>query len=250
MKFDGEKKYIGSCCGNSFVIFDCRNIELDKQDKIDLSSKDITEYKVDSALFINNTEDLDISIEIFEKDGSESEFCGNGIILIANFLGLNSRTVKMRAGAVYVEGNAEKQAILMDTKLSTLEKLGEKNCLFIKMGEPHVIYLTYDLNKFDLIKTGKDLQKNYPNGVNVNAIQKIDGLHYLIRTYERGVLAETKSCGTGSLSSYIAISHFDNKDYQEQIEFESVGGNHWVSKTGNMLRLETLKKYCRIKALY
>jgi len=68
---------------------------------------------------------------------------------------------------------------------------------------------------------------------------------YLIKTYERGVFAETKSCGTGSLSAYVAISRLNNKLCEKPIEFKSVGGSHWVSKDKNMLKLETLKRFCK-----
>lgn len=243
-----EKKYIGSCCGNSFVVLDGRNIELDKRLKADFASKNIVKFGVDSALFIGNAKGFNISMEIFEKDGSESESCGNGIILIAYLLGLNKGMVKMKNGTATLEGDSEKQAILMNAKLSHIEEIGgRRDRLFVKMGEPHTIYLVNDLNKFDLVKIGKNLQKNYLGGINVDAIQRISEFHYLIRTYERGVLAETKSCGTGSLSSYIAISYFNDKIYEKPIEFKSAGGSHWVSKNKNMLKLEALKKFCEIR---
>lgn len=244
------KKYLGSCCGNSFIILDCRNIKLDKQSKAAFSVKNIVKYGVDSALFIENAEGFDISVEIFEKDGSESDSCGNGIILIAYFLGLNKGKIKMKGGFFIVEGDSEKQTISTDIKLSDIKEIDtEKKCLFVIVGEPHIVYLVDDLNKFDLTTVGKNLQKNYSKGVNVDAIQKIDESSYLIRTYERGVFSETKSCGTGSLSSYLAISHFHDKLYEAPIEFKSVGGIHWVSKNEDILKLETLKKFCEIKTL-
>lgn len=245
------KKYIGSCCGNSFIVLDCRNIEIDKQSKIDFSSKNIAKYGVDSALFINSVKGFDISLEIFEKDGSESESCGNGIILVSWFLGMNKGTIKLKNTDVVVKSSLGKQALLMNIKfLHTEEVAGEKNCLFIKVGEPHIIYLVDDLNEVDLIKVGERLQKKYLGGVNVDVIQKINEFRYLIKTYERGVFAETKSCGTGSLASYVAISHLNDKIYKDPIEFKSRGGSHWVSRSGKMLQLKTLKKFCEIKELH
>lgn len=243
-----EKKiYIGSCCGNRFLVLDCRNFEFDKKSKTKFASENIPKYDVDSALFVEEAEGFDFSMEIFEKDGSQSESCGNGMILIGSWLGLNKGVVKTKGGTVGIEGNSEKQAILMGTKFSQIKKLGEKeDCIFIKMGEPHVIFLVDDLEEFNLMKMGKKLQKKYPEGVNVDAIQRIDEFHYKISTYERGVFAETKSCGTGALASYLAVCHFCGKIYKEPIEFKSAGGSHWVSRTNNMLKLETLKKFCKI----
>lgn len=250
IKQNKGKTYIGDCCGNSFVILDCRDIELSRQAKVDFASKNIIKHGVDSALFLKKSKNFDVFMEIFEKDGSESDSCGNGTILIAYLLGMNSGKVEMIDNGAMISGDSEKQAILMSIRFSDLEKLNsEDNCLFIRMGEPHIIYLVDDLKKFDLIKIGKRLQQNYPEGVNVNAIQKVNDFCYLIKTYERGVFAETKSCGTGSLSAYLAVSYFSNKLHEKPIEFKSIGGSHWVSREKNMLKLETLKKSCKIKSL-
>lgn len=250
MKIDEENKYIGDCCGNNFIILDCRNLNLNKQSKSDFAVENIDKYKVDSALFINNSKSMDVFMEIFERDGSESESCGNGTILVAYLLGLDNGIIEMKDNAALVLGDHEKLAIAMNIKFSHIENLynGGK-CLFVKMGEPHIIYLVDDIEKFNLADVGNKLQKKYPEGVNVDAIQKINDCYYLIKTYERGVFAITKSCGTGSLSAYLAIYQFDGKISKEPIEFKSAGGSHWVSKNKNMLKLETLKKFCKIKNL-
>ena len=251
MNKNKEKKYIGSCCGNSFIIFDYRNPGfLSKQEKANFALRNVVKYKVDSALFLEKSNGMDVSMRIFEKDGSESESCGNGTILIAHLLGLNNGMIEIKDNAAKVVGDSERQAIFMTTKFSHAEEIGDGGkCLFVKMGEPHIIFLVDDLENFDLVKTGEELQKGYPEGVNVDAIQKIDEHCYLIKTYERGVFALTKSCGTGSLSAYIAISQFDGRIYEEPIEFKSAGGSHWVSRDKNMLKLETLKKFCKIESL-
>jgi diaminopimelate epimerase len=93
------------------------------------------------------------------------------------------------------------------------------------------------------------VQEKYPGGVNIDAVQKIDEFHYLIRTYERGVFAETKSCGTGSLSSYFAICFINDKMNQQSMDFKSAGGDHWVSMEKNILSLEVLKEFCHVESL-
>jgi diaminopimelate epimerase len=196
------KKYIGSCCGNSFIISDCRNTKLEKKSKADFASKNIEKFGVDSALFLEKSNGFDVLLRIFEKDGSESESCGNGTLLIGYFLGMSKGKIEMRDNGALVANNSKRQSISMNMKFSYIKKIrGKKDCIFVKMGEPHIIYLVRDIKKFDLVGIGKKQQKKYPEGINVDAIQKINDHKYLIRTYERGVFAETKSCGTGSLSS-------------------------------------------------
>lgn len=244
------KKYIGSCCGNSFIILDCRGVNLNKQEKIDYSVKNIIKNGVDSALFIESAEGYDVAIEIFEKDGSESNSCGNGIVLVTYLLELNHGKIKTDGGVFVIEGSANRQALLTNASMAAVKKVASENrCLFVTIGEPHAICLVDDLNEFDLITAGERMQKDYPGGVNVDMLQRVDDRHYLIRTYERGVFGETKSCGTGSMSSFVAVSHFFGKENEKSIEFKSAGGSHWVSKVGDNLRLETLKKFCEIKNL-
>ncbi|MEI6587584.1 MAG: hypothetical protein WCO05_01400 [Candidatus Moraniibacteriota bacterium] len=249
MKFDKNKKYIGSCCGNSFVILDCRDNDVDRQSKIIFAMENIVRYSVDSALFLCKSKDMDVFMKIFEKDGSESDSCGNGTILIAYLLGFKEGRIEMKDNAAISLGDAEKQSILMNIKFSRIEELDEEGCLFVRMGEPHVIRLVDDLDKFDLVDFGRRIQKKYPSGVNVDVIQKLNEFSYRIKTYERGVFSETDSCGTGSLASYLAISHFSGKIYKEPVEFKSVGGSHWVSRNENMLKLEVFKKFCKIELL-
>lgn len=232
------------------MLLDCRDGELTKQFKSEFAQKNIVHYGVDSALFIEKSRKFDFLMEIFEKDGSESESCGNGTILIAHLLGLNHGKVEMKNNFAIVSDDSSKQAISMSMKFSDIEKVnGEQNCVFVKMGEPHIISLVDDVENFDFVRAGERLQKKYPRGVNVNAIQKVNDFSYIIRTYERGVFAETQSCGTGSLSSYLAVSCFNAGSCGEAIEFRSAGGSHWVSRNDDNLKLETLKKYCRFEAI-
>lgn len=245
-----NKMFIGSCCGNSFVIVDSFDGELDRKTKVEFSKKNIVRYGVDSALFLNKSNGLDVYMEVFEKDGSESDSCGNGTITTAYLLGLNEGILEMKGGVALISGDSEKLGISMNTKLSLVKGVqGEKKCIFVKMGEPHVIYLVDDIHDFDLLSVGKRMQEKYPAGVNVDALQKTSDDHYLMRTYERGVFAETESCGTGSLSAYVALSYFDDKLHTAPVEFKSAGGSHWVSRNGNMVKLEALRISCKLEEI-
>lgn len=243
-----RKVFIGSCCGNNFVIVDSFGDELNRQSKIEFAKKNIMKYGVDSALFLSKSNGLDLFMEVFERDGSESDSCGNGVIVAANLLGLNNGIVEMKGNVALISNGSEKLGMSMNVKLSSKRKISKK-CVFVKIGEPHIIYLVDDIYKFELLKVGEKMQKEYYDGVNVDVIQKINDNCYLIRTYERGVFRETKSCGTGSLSSYIAISYFNDKLHTTPIEFKSPGGSHWVSKDKNMLKLEVLKTSCEVKEI-
>lgn len=243
-----RRVFIGSCCGNNFVIMESFVDELNRQFKIEFAKKNIVKYEVDSALFLGKSNGLDLFMEVFEKDGSESDSCGNGVIVAANLLGVNNRIVEMKGNVALISNGSEKLGMSMNVKLSSIRRLGKK-CVFVKIGEPHIIYLVDDIYKFDLLKVGEEAQKKYYDGVNVDVIQRINDNCYLIKTYERGVFRETKSCGTGSLSAYLAISYFSENLGVAPIEFKSAGGSHWISRDKNMLKLEVLKESCEIKEI-
>ena len=71
---------------------------------------------------------------------------------------------------------------------------------------PHAILLVSHLERADLPTLGPIIRFHrtfHPAGSNVNLV-RIDGPHRIsIRTYERGVEAETLACGTGAVASAI-----------------------------------------------
>ncbi|MBI5632353.1 MAG: hypothetical protein HZA15_02600 [Nitrospirae bacterium] len=244
------KMHIGSCCGNSFLIMDCRHRRLGREGKIDIATKELSKYGVDSLLILEGSGTDSLFVEIFERDGSESESCGNGAHAISNLLGLNDCTIGMKGGKVHAVSNGKRQSIRINISASEIREVNDTgDCLFVKVGEPHLIYFVDNVFDWNLFEIGSRLQSVYPEGINVNAIEKIKDFCYAIRTFERGVLSETKSCGTGSLSAYRAIAHVDNSLNGESIELRSAGGTHWVSRHGDVLQLEVLKEHCEIRCL-
>ena len=75
---------------------------------------------------------------------------------------------------------------------------------FVNSGVPHVVMPVEDLQGEDVARSGAAIRyhKDFaPKGTNANFI-KITGPSALsIRTYERGVEAETLACGTGMVAA-------------------------------------------------
>jgi diaminopimelate epimerase len=63
-----------------------------------------------------------------------------------------------------------------------------------------------DLEEIDVLTTGRELRVHRefrPEGANVNFVKPLGKNAIAIRTYERGVEAETLACGTGSIASAV-----------------------------------------------
>jgi len=81
------------------------------------------------------------------------------------------------------------------------------------VGVPHyVIFLKDDLWSQDIVPLGRAIREHaelQPKGANVNFVVVRDTHSIDVRTYERGVEAETLSCGSGVVAAVSACALFD-----------------------------------------
>jgi len=69
--------------------------------------------------------------------------------------------------------------------------------------------LVEDLDRVDVHKLGAALRHHHhfqPRGTNVNFVRQLGPQNLAIRTYERGVEAETLACGTGVAASALTVA--------------------------------------------
>ena len=74
---------------------------------------------------------------------------------------------------------------------------------FVNSGVPHVVIEVEDISQVDLPVLGAAVRYHpefQPKGTNVNIIQVTGDNRLSVRTYERGVEAETLACGTGMVA--------------------------------------------------
>ncbi len=202
--------------GNDFVVIDNRKgiIKNRKSTAITLCDRKFG-VGADGILLVEDSEKTDFRMRIFNSDGSEAEMCGNGLRCIVRFVSGNvyrkkSFLVETKAGVL--EGFVEKgQNIRVQLNVSGGAKLNIKIPLgkttltghFINTGVPHTVIVADDMEKIELEKAGPLVRYHKlfaPKGTNVDWIRIVDKKHIKIRTYERGVEAETLSCGTGSVA--------------------------------------------------
>lgn len=230
-------KYQGT--GNDFIMVDNRNMEFPKnEDAIANLCDRRFGIGADGLILLELCEDAVFQMVYFNSDGKESSFCGNGgrcITAFAREMGLIEELREIRFRAKDGLHWAKIEGGLIHLGMSQVEKVEiAGNGFFVNTGSPHFVQWVDNLDKMDVQTEGASIRYSdtYRQvGVNVNFVEQLNG-RIKVRTYERGVEAETLSCGTGvTAAALVASLH----GYSSPVKIETPGGHLEVrfKKSGN-----------------
>jgi diaminopimelate epimerase len=220
--------------GNDFILIDNRERVVDPKRAMKLSAK-VCAHRMsvggDGLILIERSRRADFRWRLFNADGSEAEFSGNGARCAARFAFLKRIAPKrMRfetlAGLIEAEmvprslkGGAKPLLDQVKIRFPNPKDLrlnlrvaldgAERDAHFIDTGVPHCVYVVDDPDRLDVVGIGRPTRHHslfQPAGANVNFISVLDPHRIRIRTYERGVEDETLACGTGSIASALIAS--------------------------------------------
>ncbi|MFM7055052.1 MAG: diaminopimelate epimerase [Bacteroidota bacterium] len=239
---------------NDFVVLDGRNTAIPELtiELVQLLCNRRSGIGADGVILLKEQPN-GLRMVYFNSDGKEGSMCGNGgrcFAAFARMLGLAGEQVDFEAydgphrAFVLSSHNNHYTVQLEMTDVTGVEKL--KDCMVLDTGSPHYITFVDDLDAVDVFNAGKSVrysERFAKDGINVNFVQPTsEALH--IRTYERGVEAETMACGTGSVAAAIAayesglVSSNNNiiihtRGGQLQVSFDKKdGAYHQVTLTG------------------
>ena len=183
----------------------------------------------DGLIKIDRSNDLDFGIDYYNSDGSKS-FCGNGArcsLAFFNYLNSsNNGEFEFEAIDGVHKGSVRELVALDMSDVSSIEKEG--NNYILNTGSPHYVSFVTSVSDLDVDKLGKVIRYSEPfneKGINVNFAEEKGANTLYVRTYERGVEAETLSCGTGVTAA--ALAYFLKKDYIGKCvtDIQTLGGN-------------------------
>jgi diaminopimelate epimerase len=101
----------------------------------------------------------------------------------------------------------------------------------VDMGNPHAVAFVDHLADAGPLLTEPIYDANtYPNGVNIEFVQRIDDRHVAMRVHERGS-GETRSCGTGACAVMVAAALEDGRGPGETYVVDLPGGSLTVEWT-------------------
>ena len=214
--------YKMSGSGNDFVFVDGRYSSVQdwtKEQIAELCARG-TGVGADGLVFVGPGSAPDaVRMVYYNSDGSHAAMCGNAALCstrLAAHLGMAGKTMRLETDAgVYesrVNGAQDRAELHLAPvvepkevpKLGLSAESGEKRAALGVVGVPHLVVLVDDVEKLDLMGRGKALRGDKAlgaPGANVNFISPGDGGRWRMRTYERGVEAETLACGTGAVTA-------------------------------------------------
>lgn len=148
----------------------------------------------------------------YNSDGAESTMCGNGgrcVVAYAAALGLASSETTFEAidGVHQATLHADAMVNLHMVDVEEIKTYPEG--YFVHTGSPHFVVCVPDPAAVDVAKEGKFWRHHErfgSGGTNVNFISLLDDGTLRIRTFERGVEAETLACGTGNVAAAL-VAH-------------------------------------------
>jgi len=203
--------------GNDFVLVDdlaCKFPSGDKEWMASISSRR-TGIGCEGIILIQKSAKADFKMRFFNPDGGEADMCGNGarcVARLAHELGVapQAMSIDTRAGLLKAEVGGDMVRLHMtvpkDWRMNKVLLLGKKKLKygFVNSGVPHVVVETGKLDEVDVATTGAAIRYHAdfaPAGTNANFISVTGPRSLRVRTYERGVEAETLACGTGIVAS-------------------------------------------------
>jgi len=167
---------------------------------------------------------IDFRWRFYNADGSEAEMCGNGGRCAARFAFLQGiapahLTFETLAGIIQAEvkgrrvklGLSQPHSLQLHLEIPVGSEIWHGH--FINTGVPHVVIPVADLAVVPVAEVGRAIRFHplfQPAGTNVNFISMLGSQEIAIRTYERGVEAETLACGTGSVAAALIAAALHN----------------------------------------
>ena len=216
-----------SGAGNDFVVVDNRSKKIRNGSR---AARILCDRRwgvgADGLLLLEKSRKADYRMMYFNADGSYGGMCGNGGRCIARYAvlhGIAPRKHQFEAlKYIYVASVRGTEIDLSmkdpcELQLHKRIRVGGKtvSASFVDTGSPHVVVPCNALGRqetlksIDVVGSGREIRYHAafkPSGTNVNFVERMKDNSIRIRTYERGVEAETMACGTGSIASAIVAS--------------------------------------------
>ncbi len=184
-----------------------------------------TGFGADGVIMLESSADHAFRMVYFNPDGSGSMMCGNGgrcIVAFAADLGLicAGQRVSFEApdgihkAEITAEDYPARTVRLSMRPVKGIRVYPEERSCFLDTGARHLVKFVEGLDDYPVSSEGKRLRcdpRFAPDGTNVDFVETLlareGGAALRLRTFEKGVEAETLACGTGIVAAALAAFH-------------------------------------------
>ena len=220
------RQYHGT--GNSFAVVESDALETGRAAFAEATCEALG---VDGVLFLSIDEGpspTTIDFRLFQPDGSTAAMCGNGARVAARWgqeqtgdsvfrldTGAGPRRAEVAEEAITVEMGEptfEPAGIPMEAEEPMVDEPFEGlPVTAVNTGVPHAVAFLHAIDDLDLAAAAQPIRyaDRFPEGTNVTVAEAAGSAAFRQRTYERGVEAETQSCGTGAVAIVSAAVRLD-----------------------------------------
>lgn len=251
-------------CGNDYIYIDGFQYDIKSPGELSKKLSD-RHFSVggDGVIIIGPSDKADAFMHMYNADGSEGKMCGNGVRCTAKFVHDNFLpdkdviNIETLSGVKKIELKKENEVVTGGTvdmgkaefdcaKIPALfedggvqKSLYIDNCEYkvvpVSMGNPHAVIFMgddFDLDGFDIAKTGPKFEKNpaFPEGVNTEFVKVISPDTFKMRVWERGS-GETLACGTGACAVGSAAVKMGIADEGKDLKVILPGGELIINYT-------------------
>lgn len=165
----------------------------------------------EGLLLMQSSTRAHVRMRFFNPDGAEASMCGNGarcIARLAHDLGAAPSSMHIETAAGILAADVLSDVVRLqlptptDCRCHQTLALSDQNIRYhaIHTGVPHAVIETQALDGLDISTIGAAIRHHpafAPEGTNVDFMAITGPQALRVRTYERGVEAETPACGTG-----------------------------------------------------
>lgn len=228
--------------GNDFIVLDNRFLHFSPGELSEIARRYCPRrfgVGADGLLALDRPErpDTDYRMRYHNPDGSLAGLCGNGARCLARFAreaGLTGDPLVFDAEAgeyhAVVATGAEEPVRLYvqparDMRAVRLPEGGYGH--YVWTGTHHAVVFVDDVDSTDLERLAPPLRWDpqfAPEGTNVDFVEPVSPDAIRVRTFEKGVEAETLACGTGALASAV-VARLAGRVSADRIQVQARGGS-------------------------
>ena len=235
---DGLEFWKMSGSGNDFILIDDRRGSMTSEGWSRIAERICrrgTSVGADGMIIVQASQSVDFSWIFLNADGSEAEMCGNGARCVARFAflkGFAGEDLCFSGRAGIINARIRGATVRVDMPDPTGPRAeagltvdgGDFLVNDMDTGVPHAVIFMPSTDAVDVESIGQQIRwnKRYePQGTNVDFVEVSGGRSLRLRTFERGVEAETLACGTGAVAAALVSASKDLTKLPSEVETRS-----------------------------